>query len=326
MVRRKASHAGSWYTDNAPVLSQQLDGWIAEVPNSIDGVGTVPKPGARVIIAPHAGYAYSGPPAAWAYKSLDLSKAKRVFLLGPSHHFYLSGCALSQCTHYETPLGDITLDKATIAELQATSRFTTMSVDTDEAEHSLEMHLPYIYKMLSRNFSPNSLPPLVPILVGSTNPAVEKEYGELLAPYLADLSNVFVVSSDFCHWGLRFNYTYYVPSSDPSSGYSLGRKSTPSSSTPIHASIKTLDQLAMRAVESGNHDAFLENLSDTGNTVCGRHPIGVVMRAMEVLRAQRGDVEEEGIGKFKFVKYERSSNCTKVGDSSVSYASAFAVI
>ena len=201
-----------------------------------------------------------------------------------------------------------------------------MSVDTDEAEHSLEMHLPYIYKMLSRNFPPNSFPPLVPILVGSTNPAVEKEYGELLAPYLADSSNVFVVSSDFCHWGLRFNYTYYVPNSDPSSGYSLGRKSTPSSSTPIHASIKTLDQLAIRAVESGSHDAFLENLADTGNTVCGRHPIGVVMRAMEVLRAQKGDIEEEGTGKFEFVRYQRSSNCTKVGDSSVSYASAFAVI
>ena len=52
MVRREASHAGSWYTDNAPVLSQQLDGYTAEVPDSIDGVGTVPKPGARVIIAP----------------------------------------------------------------------------------------------------------------------------------------------------------------------------------------------------------------------------------------------------------------------------------
>ena len=201
-----------------------------------------------------------------------------------------------------------------------------MSIDTDEAEHSLEMHLPYIYKMLSQNFSTEPLPPLVPILVGSTNPTVEKEYGALLAPYLADSSNIFIVSSDFCHWGLRFNYTYYVPNSDPSSGYTLGRKSTPSSSTPIHSSIGTLDQLAMRAVESGIHDNFLENLSDTGNTVCGRHPIGVIMNAMEVLRAQKKEMEEEGRGKFKFVRYERSSNCTKVGDSSVSYASAFAVI
>lgn len=222
--------------------------------------------------------------------------------------------------------GDLTLDKTTIAELRATSRFTTMSIDTDEAEHSLEMHLPYIHKMLSRTFSPDSTPPLVPILVGSTSPAVEKEYGAILAPYLADPTNIFVVSSDFCHWGLRFGYTYYLPRSDPSSGYSLGRKSTPSSSTPIHESIGTLDHLSMRAVESGSHDAFLANLRETGNTVCGRHPIGVVMSAMEVLKAQKQGIEEETKRQFRFVRYERSSECVKVGDSSVSYASAFAVI
>ena len=200
-----------------------------------------------------------------------------------------------------------------------------MSVETDEAEHSLEMHLPYIYKILSRTFPAGSLPSLIPILVGSTTPTVEKEYGKILAPYLADSSNVFVVSSDFCHWGSRFNYTYYIPNSNPSSGYSLGRKSLPSSSTPIHASIGTLDHLAMRAVESGEHDAFLRNLQETGNTVCGRHPIGVVMAALEVLR---GHIKllEEAKGRFKFVRYERSSDCTKLSDSSVSYASAFAVL
>ena len=180
--------------------------------------------------------------------------------------------------------------------------------------------------MLSQNFATGSFPPLVPILVGSTKPSVEKEYGALLAPYLADPSNVFVISSDFCHWGSRFNYTYYITDSNPSSGYSLTRKLTPSSSTPIHASIGTLDELAMRAIESGKHDAFLANLQDTGNTVCGRHPIGVIMAALEVLKAQKRDVEEEGKGIFKFVRYERSSECTKLSDSSVSYASAFAVL
>lgn len=217
------------------------------------------------------------------------------------------------------------LDKATMTELHATSSFTTMSVDTDEAEHSLEMHLPYIYKMLSKTFSPSSFPPLVPILVGSTNPKIEKEVGALLAPYLADPANVFVISSDFCHWGSRFGYTYYIPDSDPSSGYTLSRKSPPSGSTPIHASIGALDQLAMRAIESGKHNTFLENLQETGNTVCGRHPIGVVMAALEVLKAQ-GKGTEEGKGKFKFVRYERSSDCAELNDSSVSYASAFAVL
>lgn len=92
----------------------------------------------------------------------------------------------------------------------------------------------------------------------------------------------------------------------------------------------------MRAVESGSHDAFLANLRETGNTVCGRHPIGVVMAALEVLSSgegaagkDRGEELGEGRvakGRFKFVRYEQSSECVSVRDSSVSYASAFAVL
>jgi MEMO1 family protein len=75
---------------------------------------------------------------------------KRVFLLGPSHHYYLSNCALSKCNAYSTPLGDLPLDLATISELRNSGKFADMALDDDEAEHSLEMHLPYIYKMLSK--------------------------------------------------------------------------------------------------------------------------------------------------------------------------------
>lgn len=99
---------------------------------------------------------------------------------------------------------------------------------------------------------------------------------------------------------------------------------------PIHESIGALDRLAMSAVESGDHDAFLACLRRTGNTVCGRHPIGIVMAALERLRdGEVAGEEEEGggrQGRFKFVRYERSSECTKVNDSSVSYASAFAIL
>jgi len=52
MVKREASHAGSWYSDQGPTLSKQLDGWLSQVPQSIDGVGSIPQPGARMIIAP----------------------------------------------------------------------------------------------------------------------------------------------------------------------------------------------------------------------------------------------------------------------------------
>jgi hypothetical protein len=76
--------------------------------------------------------------------------SKRVFLLGPSHHLYLEKAALTKCTHYGTPLGNLPIDAATTAELHKTGQFDWMTQDVDEDEHSLEMHLPYIYKILSK--------------------------------------------------------------------------------------------------------------------------------------------------------------------------------
>ncbi len=79
-----------------------------------------------------------------------------------------------------------------------------MNKSVDETEHSLEMHVPYIKKV----FNDNQFK-LVPIMVGNLSPKSEKEFGQKLAPYLADDQNLFVVSSDFCHWGSNFDYYYY---------------------------------------------------------------------------------------------------------------------
>lgn len=76
----------------------------------------------------------------------------------------------------------------------------------------------------------------------------------------------------------------------------------------------------MDAVETGSHDAFLKQLKGTGNTVCGRHPIGVFMAAVEA-----AELGGEGKGRFRFLRYERSGLVESAADSSVSYASAFAV-
>ena len=222
-------------------------------------------------------------------------------------------------------MGNLELDTTTIAKLRASTHFKDMSSSSDSAEHSLEMHLPYIYHILGKTFDPSNMPPLVPVLVGSTEAVTEKNFGGLLAPYLADPSNVFVVSSDFCHWGSRFSYTYYLPPStaNPSEGVTLRRKDQPKE-IPIHESICRIDKLAMEAIETGQHDKFLATLRETGNTVCGRHPIGVIMAAIESLK-QEGAMKEDH-GKFRFVRYERSSEVVDTGDSSVSYASAFAVL
>lgn len=158
-------------------------------------------------------------------------------------------------------------------------------------------------------------------MVGNTSSRTETTLGQMLAPYLADPANVFVISSDFAHWGLRFRYTYYQPASGPAVNLSSSSKSP--KQPAIHESIKDVDFECMGACESGSHQAWLDKLEETGNTVCGRHPIGVMMAAVEELRKESGNLST---GVFKFVRYERSSDVKNVGDSSVSYASAYAVM
>ncbi|KAH6917340.1 MEMO1 family [Coprinopsis sp. MPI-PUGE-AT-0042] len=318
MSIRQASHAGSWYTADGKELDGQLTQWLGKVSPEAE---TFPIAGCKAVIAPHAGYSYSGPAAAWAYKSIDTTGIKRVFVLGPSHHVYLPGCALSSCKEFETPIGNLPLDLETIQELKATGKFSSFTVQQDEDEHSLEMHLPYVRKI----FEGMDIK-IVPIVVGALKYATETEFGALLAPYLAREDTFCVVSSDFCHWGTRFSYTYYYPEADTpvDSGVSLSRRVQPSSSHPIHESIERLDKEAMRILtvppSTGEeaHKKFSQYLSATQNTICGRHPIGVLFGALKALEKDKGISAT-----VNWVRYEQSSPCHSLQDSSVSYASAY---
>lgn len=151
-----------------------------------------------------------------------------------------------------------------------------MTIKVDEDEHSIEMHLPYVQRIMSRygimlylfliSYAIDSRdvrPPrksepytVVPILVGAISTKKEAHYGKLLSPYLADPSNLFVISSDFCHWGSRFSFTSKHHSSTPS--------------TPIHKSIELLDHDGMELIERGDVEGFASYLEKTRNTICGR--------------------------------------------------------
>jgi AmmeMemoRadiSam system protein B len=278
----------------------------------------------------HAAYQYSGPTAAYAYKCLDLKGINRIFLLGPSHKLALRGCAISSHTYYETPLGDLVLDQETINSLKATGKFASWKHGIEEAEHSLEMHLPYIYKMCSQEktfSSPSKYPLLIPILVGELYGEDHETYGSILAEYMMEPDTAFIVSSDFCHWGKRsFDYTYYIPAAKGSAldGYNLRSSEEAPTDPPIYESIRRLDMSSMGAVEGGKLADFLANLRRTKNTVCGRHPIALVMAALEELR-NSGKLEE-GKGLFKLLEYQQSSQVEDIHDSSVSYVSAVALL
>ena len=100
MATRRATHAGSWYTSNGHNLNRELDNWLQRA-------GPIENKPARAIIGPHAGYRYCGACAAHAYSQIDPTNINRVFILGPSHHYRLNGCAVSDCTKYATPLYDL---------------------------------------------------------------------------------------------------------------------------------------------------------------------------------------------------------------------------
>jgi hypothetical protein len=328
MTTRQASHADSWYTGNSQKLNTELSNWLGAVsPPEGDGFAP-PIKGCKAIIAPHAGYSYSGPAAAWAYKSIDTTGIKRVFILGPSHHVYLEGCALSKCKEYETPLGNLPLDLETIEELKATSQFSDMDIQADENEHSIEMHLPYVRKVFE-GMDIN----IVPVLVGAIDRDKEAAFGALLAPYFARSDTFCVVSSDFCHWGTRFAYTTYYsepPPIAPLIRLSNTMPSHPSFSTfPIHASISALDHEAMELLTlppstgSEAHAQFTAYLKRTKNTICGRHPIGVLLGALAALEEKAVQEGKAHASTIKWVRYEQSSQCLTLRDSSVSYASAY---
>ncbi|KAM0258130.1 hypothetical protein ACHAPA_011393 [Fusarium lateritium] len=323
MATRPAEKAGFWYKSTASVLKQELQNYLSDVPASSDGV-SLPVAGARVVIAPHAGYDYSGPCAAWAYKTLDLSRAKRVFVLGPSHTYYLEGCATSTFGKYSTPFGDLVVDQPTVEEIKNAAEMEEMPRRAEVSEHSLEMHMPYLYLRCEETFgSPDKFPKIVPMLIGSNKGSEEKMYGKVLLPYLRDPENAFIVSSDFCHWGKNFSYLVYSPSNSPSDLTKLRPTDAAPSGPPIHETIRVIDEAAMDAVKSGVHDNFLATLQQTRNTVCGRHPIGVMMAALELLR-NRPEYKDKG--RFSIMKYDRSNLVEEPGDMSVSYVSAFAVL
>lgn len=285
---RRPSHAGSWYTDNPKKLEEELEGWLS-------ATGLTKSTDVRGVIAPHAGYSYSGRAAAYAFGNIDPTNITRIFLLGPSHHYYTPKCALSTATVYKTPIGDLPIDLEVIEELKATGKFELMDLRVDEAEHSMEMHLPYLVKIFEGH--PVKV---VPILVGALHTDNEAMYGRLLAKYVDDPTNFFSISSDFCHWGSRFHYTHY----DKKCG-------------PIHKSIEALDKMGMDIIETGNADAFKQYLSEYDNTICGRHPISVFLHMSSNCSTKI---------KIKFLRYEQSSQCKTMRDSSVSYASAAAKV
>lgn len=181
---RPPAVAGMFYPGSATELQSEVRKFLADVPATDAGV---PK----AIIAPHAGYRYSGAIAAEAYARLKPAHdtIKRVVLLGPCHRVAVNGLAAPSVDAFATPLGDIPLDRkaiATISNLPQVSEFDA----THTEEHSLEVHLPFLQEVLD-NFA------LVPLVVGD---ATNAEVAEILNVLWGGEETIIVISSDLTHY------------------------------------------------------------------------------------------------------------------------------
>lgn len=185
---REAAVAGQFY----PGTADELD---ATVRNFLDdaktGQGPVPPGVPKAIIAPHAGFIYSGPIAASAYARLvpSASVINRVVLMGPCHRVAVNGLALSSAEAFRTPLGDIPVDKDAAGEILKLPQVEIFDA-THVMEHSLEVHLPFLQVILD-DFS------LVPLVVGQASPS---DVAEVIEALWGGPETAIVISSDLSHY------------------------------------------------------------------------------------------------------------------------------
>jgi hypothetical protein len=148
--------------------------------------GPVPK----ALIAPHAGYLYSGPVAASAFVQLPPTAGiRRVVLLGPSHFVPFEGLALGPWTAFATPLGAVPVDAAAVEQIRALPQVRVLAA-AHAREHGLEVELPFLQHRLE-GFS------LVPLVVGH---ATDQEVGEVIDLLWGGPETVFLISSDLSHY------------------------------------------------------------------------------------------------------------------------------
>lgn len=183
---RPAAVAGAFYPGDTTTLTRQVDDLLAAVERSSTGEGW-PK----ALIVPHAGYIYSGPVAAHAYRELEKARGKvrRVVLLGPVHRVPVTGLALPGVDAFETPLGRIPVDADAVRVL-STMRQVTTSRAAHAPEHSLEVQLPFLQRVLGA-FA------LVPLAVGM---ATTEEVAETIEALWGGPETLIVLSTDLSHF------------------------------------------------------------------------------------------------------------------------------
>lgn len=187
MTERPPAVAGTFYPADPNQLAANIQDYLRSAKSAALPEEQVPK----AILAPHAGYIYSGPVAASAYAQLRpfRDRIRRVVLAGPAHYVAFSGLAVPSVECFRTPLGLVPLDRAAIQGLLDLS-LVEESDFAHAREHSLEVHLPFLQTVLDR-FT------LIPLLVGRATP---NQVSQVLDRLWGAEDTLIVISSDLTHF------------------------------------------------------------------------------------------------------------------------------
>ncbi|HEX7182133.1 MAG TPA: AmmeMemoRadiSam system protein B [Thermoanaerobaculia bacterium] len=185
---RPPAVAGAFYPGSPGTLRSAVEGFLREAPAS----SAAPPKAPKGIIAPHAGYVYSGPIAGSAFQAVAPAarSIEKVILLGPAHFVPFRGLALPDSQRFETPLGEVVVDPP---GAQACLRLPQVRVQpaAHAQEHSLEVELPFLQILLGEEFS------IVPLVVGDAD---GEEVAEVLDQLWGGPETLIVISSDLSHY------------------------------------------------------------------------------------------------------------------------------
>lgn len=183
-IYRKPAVAGLFYPAEPQVLNDEIANYFG---NDYKKHASQP----RIVIVPHAGYQYSAEAVVQAYLPLQdyAEKIKTVILLGPSHYVALNGAALPLADYFKTPLGKVEINHEIVKALQKNKLFS-VSAKAHKNEHSLEVQLPFLQKVL-KNFD------IVPLVYGDVEP---QQLADVLKKYLKKSEVLLVVSADLSHY------------------------------------------------------------------------------------------------------------------------------
>jgi AmmeMemoRadiSam system protein B len=252
---RSPEVSGSFYEEDFNKLNKQIEDCFY----SKNGPGDLPvKRGTKkikAVIAPHAGYAYSGPCAAWAYKEIAEAKLPDLFIIvGPNHHGNTSCVSLED---WKTPFGLVKVDR-NFADILMKASGIKVDENYHSMEHSIEVQLPFL------QFATKDIMTEVRILpILFTNDVDCKKFAKDLKKTIKETKKevVFIISSDFTHYGSNYRYVPF--------------------STEIEKRLKELDKGAIDLIKRLDAAGFAEYLNKTGITICGFMPILLLLELFD---------------------------------------------